>query len=231
MKINSIFAKTIKPIQYNISNIKNSISFSFKGCEEQNDVFLLEQKTTKTEREKQLSGEFYYSGDSELRTLQKNSRKLMREFNATDEYIEKQDIMKKWFKSVGERSFIEGNFFCDFGCNLSLGNNVYINTGCTILDSAEVKIGDNTMIAPGVKICTASHSVIPEERLKREKVYAKPVTIGKDCWICAGAIILPGVTIGDGSTIGAGSVVTSDVPPRCIAVGIPCKRIKDIPKC
>ena len=178
--------------------------------------------------EKQQNGLFYNSQDIEILSLQENSRKLMKEFNLCDDKLKRQEIMKKWFKKAGKNCYIEPVFFCDFGCNLTLEDNVYINTNCTILDSASVKIGANTMIASGVQICTPYHSTNPNERLKKENECAKPVIIGKNCWICAGAIILPGVTIGDGATVGAGSVVVKDVEKETVVAGNPARVIRKV---
>ena len=182
----------------------------------------------KTEREKQLLGEFFNPSDKEIIDLQTKSRKLMREFNSEFDLEKRFKIMQEWFHSVGSGCYIEPNFYCDFGCNLTLGQNVYMNANCSILDSAEVTIGDNTMIATNVQICTPFHPITPEERLKPDNECAKSIIIGKNCWIGAGAIILPGIIIGDGSTVGAGSVVTKNVPERTVVAGNPAKIIKKV---
>ncbi len=174
---------------------------------------------------KQQNGEYYIPSSEVFVKLQNKSRVFMRKFNNETNKNNRNKILKKWINKVGENCYIEPPFFCDFGCNLKLGNNVYFNTNCTVLDSAIVEIGDYTMIGSGVQICTPLHPLDAVERRKGlEK--ALSVTIGKDCWIGSGAIILPGVTIGDGTTIGAGSVVTKDIPENCVAVGNPCKVVK-----
>ena len=179
------------------------------------------------ELEKQQNGEYYISGAEIFVKLQDKSRKFMRKFNKETNKNKRNDILKKWLKETGENCYIEPPFFCDFGCNLKLGNKVYFNTGCIILDSAQVEIGDYTMIGSGVQICTPKHPLDIEGRRKNlEKAIS--IKIGKDCWIGSGAIILAGVKIGDGSIIGAGSVVTKDIPPNSVAVGNPCKIIKKI---
>lgn len=181
-----------------------------------------------TELEKQQSGKWYNPATKEIIDLQNKSRQYNKSYNLEMDLSKRNSIMKKWFGTVGENCHIEPVFYCDFGCNLFLGDNVYMNANCTILDSAKVIIGDNTMFGPNVQICTPYHSTIPEERKKEDFECAKIINIGKDCWLGAGVIILPGVTIGDGSTIGAGSIVTKDVPPRSVAVGSPCKVIKTV---
>lgn len=177
------------------------------------------------ELKKQQNGEYYIPSSEIFVKLQDKSRKFMRRFNAGADKKKRGKILEKWLKKVGQDCYIEPPFFCDFGCNLILGDNVYLNTGCTVLDSAEVEIGDYTMIGSGVQICTPTHPLDIEGRRKNLE-RALPVKIGKDCWIGSGAIILPGVEIGNGTVIGAGSVVTKNIPENCVAVGNPCKVIK-----
>ena len=179
------------------------------------------------ELRKQKNGEYYIPRSPVFVKLQDKSRVLMRKFNEEKDKNERKNILRKWLKNVGENCVIEPDFFCDFGCNLTLGNNVYFNTGCVVLDSADVEIGDFTMIGSRVQICTPEHPLDIEER-RKDLERAFPVKIGKDCWIGSGAIILSGVTIGDGTTIGAGSVVTKDIPPMSVAVGNPCRVIKKL---
>ena len=184
-----------------------------------------------TEYQKQQTGKWYNSNDKEIQALQQKSRKLMKMFNEELDSNKRYKILKEWVKEAGEECYIEPPVFIDFGCHVNLGKKVYLNTGCTFLDSAEVSIGDYTLIGPNVQFLTPEHPLHPETRVEsiiKEKDFeiAKPIKIGKGCWICTGAIIFPGVTIGDGVTIGAGSVVTKDVPSRCIAYGNPCKVVK-----
>lgn len=181
------------------------------------------------EHQKQLSGKWYNPSDIEIKRLQAQSRIFMQNFNIELDSSKRFEIMKNWFKEIGDGSFIEPHFFCDFGVHLILGKNVYINTNCTILDSALVKIGDNTMIGSGVQILTPFHPLAPNDRIsKTDNEKAKPISIGKNCWIASGSIILPGITIGNGTTIGAGSVVTKDIQENSLAVGNPCKIIKRV---
>ena len=179
------------------------------------------------ELQKQKNGEYYIPSSKVFVDMQNKSRKFMQKFNSELNREKRVKILKKWLKSVGENCYIEPNFFCDFGCNLTLGNNVYFNTGCIVLDSAQVEIGDYTMVGSGVQICTPQHPLDIEGR-RKDLERALPVKIGNDCWIGSGAIILSGVTIGNGTTIGAGSVVTKDIPPMSVAVGNPCRVIKKL---
>lgn len=176
---------------------------------------------------KQQNGEYYNPSSEIFVKLQDKSRDFMRKFNAEPDKKKRSEILKNWLKKIGENCYIEPDFFCDFGCNLTLGNNVYFNTGCIVLDSAQVEIGDYTMIGSGVQICTPEHTLDIEGRRKNLE-RALPVRIGKDCWIGSGAIILPGIEIGNGTVIGVGSVVTKDIPENCVAVGNPCKVTKKI---
>ncbi len=177
----------------------------------------------KTEYEKMISGEMYDSRDKELINIREEVRKIFREFNSTAD----QNFLEKIFKKKLNGVFIEPPFHCDYGLNIELGKNVYMNFGVTILDCAKVKIGDNCMLAPNVQIYTAAHPLDVKTRNSFIE-YALPITIGKNCWIGGSAIILPGVTIGDNCVIGAGSVVTKDIPPNSIAVGNPARVIKEI---
>ena len=136
--------------------------------------------------------------------------------------------MKEMFAEVGENCYIEPPFHSNFGGkHCHLGNNVYFNFGATLVDDTHIYIGDSTMLGPNVVIATAGHPILPELRVKAYQ-YNAPVHIGKNCWLGAGVIVLPGVTIGDNTVVGAGSVVTKDLPPYVIAVGNPCHVLREI---
>lgn len=151
---------------------------------------------------------------------------------------EKQAILKEMLGSIGTKVSVGHSFLCDYGCNIHIGNNVTVNTGCTFVDCNKITIGNNVLIAPDVRIYTATHPVELAERLTPQETpegieyirhtFALPVTIEDGCWIGGGVIILPGVTIGQGSTIGAGSVVTKNIPANSLAAGNPCKVIRKI---
>ena len=139
----------------------------------------------------------------------------------------REEIIRKVFAEVGNNCYIEPPFHANWGCNMHVGNNFYSNFNLTVVDDTDIYIGDSVMIAPNVVIATGTHPICPE---LREQVYQYnlPVHIGNRVWIGAGAIILPGVTIGDNSVIGAGSVVTKDIPSDVVAVGNPCRVLREI---
>ncbi|WP_026564919.1 sugar O-acetyltransferase [Bacillus sp. UNC41MFS5] len=171
---------------------------------------------------------YYQRGTEELKFKNMSAHKLVLEFNnsATEDFIKKEKIVKELFGSVGENPSIEHNFHCDLGYNIHVGDNFYAGYNCTILDMAEVRIGQNCMIGPNVGIYTAGHSTEPKGRNKSG--YAIPIRIGNDVWIGGSCVILPGVTIGDHSIVAAGSVVTKDVPTNTIVAGNPAKILKNI---
>jgi maltose O-acetyltransferase len=125
-----------------------------------------------------------------------------------------------------KNNIIETPFRCDYGSNIHLDEGVYMNYNCVFLDEAEIRVGKNTLFAPGVQVYTAGHPVDPIER--REWEFAKPIKIGSDCWIGGNVVICPGVTIGDGVTVGAGSVVTKDIESWCVVGGVPARIIKKL---
>lgn len=191
-----------------------------------------------TEKEKMLAGEIYDCGDGELLARWHLAKRLQMEYNQTlttdAETLDK--ILDQLLGSRGERVHIAAPIFVDYGENIHIGHNVEINMNCVFLDCNRITIGDNSGLGPGVHIYTVFHPVKATERLSPAqegqfnfwKSRTAPVTIGQNVWIGGGAIILPGVTIGSGSTIGAGSVVTHDVPENCLAVGNPCRVIKNL---
>ncbi len=181
-----------------------------------------------TEKEKMISGENYNALDLELRELRSTAKMLTYEYNNTrpDEDEKRIEILKKLLGSCTDTTFIEPNFKCDYGFNIHVSGLLVMNYNCVLLDVCKISIGNNVFVGPNTCITTASHPIIPEERL--EASFGKPVTIGNDVWIGANCTILPGVTIGDGSVIGAGSVVTKDIPERVVAVGNPCRVLRSI---
>jgi maltose O-acetyltransferase len=182
----------------------------------------------KTEKEKMLSGENYFSNDKELSLDRNKAKKLLHKLNIT-EYLmngNARNILKELLPNAHKRIYIEPPFHCDYGYNIQLGEMVYFNVNCVVLDAAKVTIGNNVFIGPGVHIYTATHPTDAMERRKTE--FAKPIFIGNDCWIGGNTVICPGVTVGDGCTIGAGSVVTKDIPANSLAVGNPARVIKKL---
>jgi maltose O-acetyltransferase len=182
----------------------------------------------KTEKEKMLNGEYYIANDPQLLQERTDCKRLLKQLNI-DEFVvgEGTDkILRKLIPNAPASLYIEPPFHCDYGYNITCGENVYFNVNCVVLDVMAVNIGNNVFCAPAVQIYTASHPLNAIQR--RNKEYAKPVTIGNDCWIGGGAVICPGVTIGDGCVIGAGAVVTKDIPANSLAVGNPAKVIRQL---
>jgi maltose O-acetyltransferase len=182
----------------------------------------------RTERDKMLAGELYDPLDPDLCARRDRARDLCQDLNATREADrdERRRILIELFGTGGDTAWIQPPFFCDYGENIRLGQRVFFNFNCVILDVAEVTIGDFTMFGPAVQIYTATHPMDPIERRTRE--FAKPITIGADVWVGGGAILCPGVTIGSRSVIGAGSVVTRPIPEAVFAAGNPCRVIRAI---
>lgn len=165
---------------------------------------------------------------AELVAARKRAKQLCQQLNAlrADQHKARKPIYQQLFGQVTS-AYIEPNFFCDYGNNIFLGERFYANHNCVILDAAEVRIGARVMLGPNVQIYTTSHPLSAAERATGLELCA-PVTIGDDCWIGGGAIILPGVNLGTGAVIGAGSVVTKDIPAGVIALGNPCTIYQEI---
>ena len=182
-----------------------------------------------TEWEKMQAGLTYNDFDKDLFNRRVEAKKLFRAYNRTDddEVDKRNDIMHRLFRHVGENVWIEPDFRCEFGKNITIGNNVYINFGCVILDCGQVSIGHNTLIGPNVGIFSGNHVADAVERTAGGLI-PKPVAIGDRVWICGNVSIVPGVRIGDESVIGAGSVVTHDIPSGVIAAGNPCRVLRKI---
>lgn len=182
-----------------------------------------------TNWEKLQAGMIYNDFDDDLFQRRIYAKKLFRQYNKTedDETELRQEIMSKLFKSVGKNVWIEPDFRCEFGKNITIGDNVYINFGCVILDCSEITIGENTLLGPNVGIYSANHSIDAEERINGG-CFGKPIHIGKRVWLGGDVKVIAGVTIGDDSIIGTGSIVTKDIPSGVIAVGNPCKILRKI---
>ncbi len=179
-----------------------------------------------SERDKMLAGELYDPNDSQLAEERMIARERCYALNhgPPREQALRRGILTELFGSGGDTVWLEPPFRCDYGINIHLGEKVYFNFDCVILDVCEVRIGNNVFIAPGVHIYTATHPLNAEQRRNQE--FGKPVTIGNDVWIGGKTVICPGVTIGDRSVIGAGSIVTKDVPPDVVVAGNPAKVIR-----
>lgn len=183
----------------------------------------------KNEKEKMLSGEMYDPLDPEILRERRRARDLTKALNdSRDEEIEERArVIRQLFGSIGEGVWIETPFFCDYGSNIQLGNKVFFNFNCVILDVMQVRIGDHVLCGPHVQIYTAMHPLNAAER-RAGLEFARPVEIGSDVWIGGGAIVCPGVSIGARAVIGAGSVVTKAIPEGVFAAGNPCRVIREI---
>ena len=181
------------------------------------------------EWEKMQAGLVYNDFDPDLLERNAKARKLAKAYNSTEseETDKRQKLIQEMFRSVGKNVKVEPNFTCEFGKNTTIGNNVYINSGCTILDCAQVTIGNNTLIGPNVSMYSANHSLDAAERIAGA-IVPKEINIGNRVWIGGGSTILAGVSIGDDSVVGAGSVVTRDIPSGVLAAGNPCRVLRKI---
>jgi maltose O-acetyltransferase len=180
------------------------------------------------ERAKMLAGELYDPMDPELVSGRERARDLCQALNATREAETdaRREILQSLLGSGGESVLMQPPFHCDYGTNIELGERVFFNFNCVVLDVCRVTIGDFTLFGPAVQIYTPLHPMNAE--LRRREEYGKPVEIGTDVWVGGGAVILPGVHIGSRAVIGAGSVVTRDVPAGVFAAGNPCRVIREI---
>lgn len=182
------------------------------------------------EKEKMHTGELYLPNDGEIAALQAECLDRLYEFNMTrpTDLDKREQMLKEMFAEIGEGCYIEPPFHANFGGrHVHFGKNIYANFNLTCVDDTHIYVGDYTMFGPNVTVATAGHPILPELREKGYQ-YNAPVRIGKNCWIGAGAIILPGISIGDNVVIGAGSVVTKDLPPDVVAVGNPCRVLRKI---
>ncbi|GGJ58027.1 maltose O-acetyltransferase [Anoxybacillus voinovskiensis] len=183
----------------------------------------------KTEKEKMINGELYCAADPQLAKERERARKLTRLYNQTleTEQEKRAELLKELLGSTGKNVYIEPSFRCDYGYNIHVGENFYMNFDCVILDVCEVRIGDNCLVGPGVHIYTATHPIDPQER-NTGLEYGKPVRIGHNVWIGGRAVINPGVNIGDNVVIASSAVVTKNVPSNVVVGGNPAKIIKRI---
>lgn len=181
-----------------------------------------------SEREKMLAGELYDALDPELVAARNHARDLCQILNASREGDQglRRFICTELFGDGGRTVWMQPPFYCDYGSNIHLGDRVFFNFNCVVLDVCQVVIGDFTMFGPGVQILTPMHPL--DAGLRREQEYGKPIEIGSDVWVGGGALILAGVRIGSRSVIGAGSVVTRDIPEGVLAAGNPCRIIRGL---
>ncbi|MCB1517316.1 MAG: sugar O-acetyltransferase [Hyphomicrobiaceae bacterium] len=195
----------------------------------------------KTEFEKMLSGEHFNAAASEFAPIQGEAARKMQAYNSmpADDIGALVGAMRDICHPDSVFAIVKPPFFFEFGRHIHFGEQVFVNMNCTFLDSAPIRIGDFTAIGPNCQLITPTHELEFEKRLPLSKTgpqrrdpvtFAKPIHIGKHCWLGAGVIVMPGITIGDGAVIGAGSVVTKDIPANVIAIGSPCRVVQKIPE-
>ena len=181
-----------------------------------------------SEKQKMLAGELYDPLDVELAAARVRARDLCQDLNATreGEHERRRGILAQLFGQGGDTVWMQPPFFCDYGEHILLGERVFFNFNCVVLDVCQVRIGDFTLFGPSVQIYTATHPMNAE--LRRRQEFGKPIEIGSDVWVGGGTIICPGATIGSKAVIGAGSVVTRPIPAGVFAAGNPCRVIREI---
>lgn len=189
-----------------------------------------------TEKQKMLNGKNFDSRDFELLEMYHQARKLLKEYNQLDyrQLQERNKILDKLLAQNSKGVWIEAPFYCEYGQNISIGENTFINSNCIFSDNNKISIGNNVLIAPQVQIYTAEHPTESHKRIVKDSdgtryiTSAKPVSIGDNVWIGGGTIILPGISIGCNTTVGAGSLVTNDLPSNVLAFGNPCRIQKSL---
>ena len=185
--------------------------------------------TLEEQRQIMLSGAMYNDLTPELIRARENAVRLADAYNRSfgGPAGEREAILRRLLKSIGKGVHFEPDFRCEFGFNISIGNNFYANFDCVMLDGGGIEIGDNVLLGPNVQIIAATHPTDPKIRLMGLEC-GKPVTIGANVWLGAGVTVCPGVTIGENTTIGAGSVVNRDIPAGVLAVGNPCRPVRSL---
>ena len=183
-----------------------------------------------TEKDKMHSGELYLPMGEEIMNEQLQCLEKLYDYNLTrpTEQKKREEMLKDMFAEIGTGCYVEPPLHANWaGKHVHFGKDVYANFGLTLVDDTHIYVGDNTMFGPNVVVATAGHPILPEIR-EQGYQYNMSVTIGKNCWLGAGVLVMPGVTIGDNSVIGAGSVVTKDIPANVVAVGNPCRVMREI---
>jgi len=183
----------------------------------------------RSEKEKMLSGEHYDPLDPQLSAERRRARLIFKALNDTrdDQQDERARLIKELIPAAGRDIWIEPPFYCDYGSNITLSDRVFFNFNCVVLDVAPVLIGSGVLFGPAVQVYSATHPLSAAER-RRGIESGRAVKVGDDVWVGGGAIICPGVSIGAGAVIGAGSVVTRDIPGGVVAVGNPCRVVREI---
>ena len=181
------------------------------------------------EREKMLAGGLYFAGAPELNRARQRAKELCQQFNQTviSHPAQGEQILRRLLGGAGEDILVQPMFWCDYGENIQMGSHVEINHNCVILDCAPVIFGDHVFIGPNCGFYTAGHPLDAQTR-NAGLEYARPIVVGDNVWFGGNVTVLPGVTIGSGAVIGGGSVVSRDIPPNVVAVGNPCRVVKEI---
>lgn len=182
---------------------------------------------TRSNKEKMLAGECYNCLDAELEAERQKVKTMIRRYNLTETAAERRSLLEEVLGQFGQNSLIEPPFYCVYGKNIQIGEHVYLNFQCTILDCNQVRISNHVMVGPGVQMYTAAHDLQAEARNQGWEV-AKPITIEDNVWIGGNAILLPGVRIGRNAVVGAGAVVTKDVPANAVVAGNPARVMRVI---
>jgi maltose O-acetyltransferase len=187
------------------------------------------ENSTTGQKAKMLAGQLYMATDPELSAAHLRAQAILAKFNATsaDAEDERRTLLTELFERIGEGTVLKPTLRCDYGFNIAIGDRTFINYDCLLLDCNRITIGDEVQIAPGVHIYTATHPVEAEARRSGIE-YALPVSIGDGAWLGGRAVVCPGVTIGANTVVGAGSVVTRDLPANVVAVGNPCRVIRQL---
>lgn len=183
-----------------------------------------------TEKMKAHAGKLYDANyDPELLAERAACAELLYDYHLLrpSQEAERRSLLRRLFGRVGENATVVPPFHCDYGYNIEVGENFFLNAGCVILDGAKVSFGDNVFVAPHCGFYTAGHP-LDVARRNQGLEYARPITVGDNVWIGAEVCVLPGVSIGEGSVIGAGSVVTKDIPAHVLAFGNPCRVIREL---
>lgn len=181
----------------------------------------------RSEKDKMLTGELYRASDAELVHERRRCRSLLNEFNTQPDEERRLHLLRELLGRIGRGTFIQPPFACDYGYNVSIGDDAFVNFNAVILDCAPVTIGDGTQLGPGVQLLAADHPRDPQTRRDLLEL-ARPISIGTNVWLGAAAIVLAGVSVGDDSIVGAGSVVTREVPSGVLAVGNPCRVVREL---
>lgn len=182
-----------------------------------------------TERERMLSGELYFPGEEALSAARERTKGLTWRYNQMDptDWEGRTALLRELLGHLGEDSWIEPSFHCDYGANITLGDGVFINYDCVFLDVAPITIGNRVLIAPQAGLYTAGHPLDPEVRASGLE-FGRPITLEDDVWLGGHVTVCPGVTVGRGSVIAAGAVVTGDIPAGVVAAGNPCKVLRPL---